>query len=308
MAKQEAMAIRALTKKYGTFTALDSATLSVARGEILGLVGKNGAGKTTLLKCITGQTLPTSGELRLFGQSTPQGLREARRRIGSIVETPGFYRDMSARQNLEYYRIQRGLPDKAIVEEALHDVGLHNTGRKPFKSFSLGMKQRLGLALALMNHPDLLVLDEPINGLDPVGIIEIRELLLALNREKKMTLLIASHVLAELQNLATSYTFIDGGAIVQTMTAEQLNEHSGGFIRLVVEGEARAAILLEQHFPGIQFRIQPDRSIHIYALDGSVDEVNRLLVQHRVPLMSIESRSMNLEAYFVSLVGRERRV
>jgi len=305
MQTNEIMAIKSLSKKYGQFTALHPANLSIMKGEIMGLVGKNGAGKTTLLKLITGQSLPTSGELKLFSGSTPEGLKQARQRIGAIVETPSFYRDMTARQNLEYYRIQRGIPGKEAVEAALHEVGLTDTGRKRFKDFSLGMKQRLGLALALMNHPDFLVLDEPINGLDPMGIVEMRELLLTLNREKQITMFISCHVLAELQNLATKYAFIDHGKIIKTITAQQLEEHCSLFLRLVVDSEAKAAALLEKHFQGIRYSVQPDKSIHIYNLQGKADEVTQVLVTNNVRLFSLETKGMNLEDYFVSLVGRE---
>ncbi|MUT65227.1 ABC transporter ATP-binding protein [Paenibacillus sp. NEAU-GSW1] len=293
-----------LSKQYGAFTALHPVSLSITKGEIVGLVGKNGAGKTSLLKMIAGQTMPTSGELELFSQSTPEGLMQARRRIGAIVEKPSFYSDMTARQNLEYYRIQRGIPGKVSVDAALQEVGLTQTGRKKFKHFSLGMKQRLGIALALMNHPDLLVLDEPINGLDPMGIIEIRELLLKLNREKQITMLISCHVLAEMQNLATAYVFIDQGKIVKAMTAQQLEENCSRYIRLVVGGEARAVALLEDHFPDIRYSVQADKSIHVFNLLDKADEINRVLVSNNVRLFSVEAKGMNLENYFVSLVGR----
>jgi len=305
MQTNEIMAIKSLSKKYGQFTALYPASLSITKGEIMGLVGKNGAGKTTLLKLITGQSLPTSGELKLFAASTPEGLMQARQRIGAIVETPCFYRDMTAQQNLEYYRIQRGIPGKEAVEAALHEVGLTDTGRKKFKDFSLGMKQRLGLALALMNHPDFLVLDEPINGLDPMGIVEMRELLLTLNREKQITMFISCHVLAEMQNLATKYAFIDRGKIIKTITAQQLEESCKLFLRLVVDSEVRAAALLEKHFQGIHYSVQPDKSIHIYNLQGRADEVTQVLVTNNVRLFLLEAKGMNLEDYFVSLVGRE---
>ena len=182
---------RDLTRRYGHTLALDHAALSVEKGQIFGLVGRNGAGKTTLIRLISGQSHPTAGEVTLFGASTPAALARARSRTGAMVEIPSFYPYLTARQNLEYYRIQRGIPGKECVDEALEQVRLTDTGKKKFKTFSLGMKQRLGLALALkqrlglalalMNHPEFLLLDEPINGLDPEGIVEFRELLLQLN-------------------------------------------------------------------------------------------------------------------------------
>ena len=194
---------RDLTRRYGHTLALDHAALSVEKGQIFGLVGRNGAGKTTLIRLISGQSHPTAGEVTLFGASTPAALARARSRTGAMVEIPSFYPYLTARQNLEYYRIQRGIPGRECVDEALEQVRLTDTGKKKFKTFSLGMKQRLGLALALMNHPEFLLLDEPINGLDPEGIVEFRELLLQLNRERQTTILISSHILSELSTLAT---------------------------------------------------------------------------------------------------------
>ncbi len=303
MSTVEIMAVKALSKSYRSFTALHPADLSIARGEILGLVGKNGAGKTTLLKLITGQALPDAGELKLFSATTPQELRQARQRIGAIVETPCFYRDMTALQNLEYYRIQRGIPGKEAPQNALLEVGLENTGAKKFKDFSLGMKQRLGLALALMNHPDFLVLDEPLNGLDPVGIVEIRELLLKLNREKHITMLISCHVLAELQHLATTYAFIDQGKLVKKMTGKQLEEACSPYLRLVADEEARAVVVLERQIKGISFSIQPDNSVHIYNMHDRANEIVRALAASSISIHSLEPRRANLEDYFLTLVG-----
>jgi len=297
---------KSLAKTYGNFTALHPADLTIAKGEIVGLVGKNGAGKTTFLKLITGQTLPSGGRLELFGADTPDRLGKARQRTGAIVEEPCFFRNMTARQNLEYYRIQRGIPGKEAIDAALREVDLADTGRKKFKDFSIGMKQRLGLALALMNHPDFLILDEPINGLDPMGIVEMRELLLNLNREKRITMLISCHVLAEMQNLATSYVFIDRGKIIKKMTARQLEEDCGQYLRLVVDQETRAAAVLDKHFPGIRYSVRPDKSIHIHRLPGKSDEVSRLMADSEISLFSLETRGTSLEDYFVSLVRGQR--
>ena len=194
---------RALTKRYGAAAAVDGVDLAVEKGQIYGLVGRNGAGKTTIIRMLTAQTVPTTGEIELFGQATEKGLATARARTGAMVETPSFYPYLTARENLEYYRRQRGIPGAQCVDRALEQVGLHDAGKKKFKQFSLGMKQRLGLALALMNHPDLLLLDEPINGLDPEGIVEFRNILLELNRQRETTILISSHILSELSNIAT---------------------------------------------------------------------------------------------------------
>ncbi|MEG0377710.1 MAG: ATP-binding cassette domain-containing protein, partial [Eubacterium sp.] len=194
-----------LTKKYHHSIVLDNVSLTIKKGDIYGLVGKNGAGKTTLMRLITSLAFKTSGEIELFGESSDIGLNEAKKRIGTIIEESSFFPFFSAHDNLEYYRIQRGIPGKDSVSNALAFVGLSGTDKKKFKNFSLGMKQRLGLALAIMNSPDLLILDEPINGLDPTGIVDFRNILLKLNQEKNTTIFISSHILPELSNLATCY-------------------------------------------------------------------------------------------------------
>lgn len=301
--KNEILITRNLCKSYGGFTALQPTNISIRMGEILGLVGKNGAGKTTLMKIVTGQTVPTGGELELFGATTSKQLEYARKGIGAIVETPCFYSYMTARQNLEYYRIQRGITGKQAVQEALEAVSLTDTGSKKFSDFSLGMKQRLGLALALMNHPDFLILDEPVNGLDPVGIVEIRELLLALNREKHITVLISSHILSEMQNLATSYAFIHQGKIIKQLTAKELQNNCRQYLRLAVDDEARTAAVLERHFSGLQYGVEADRSIHISNYLDKAAEITNVLVNNKIQLYSLETRGTKLEEYFISLVG-----
>ena len=205
---ENVLELRSLTKRYGNNVAVNRADLSIAQGEIYGLVGLNGAGKTTIIRMISDQSLPTTGENVLFGTTAERPLSRMRARTGVMVETPSFYPYLSALDNLEYYRLQRGIPGKHVAEEALESVGLANTGKKKFKHFSLGMKQRLGLGLALMNRPDLLLLDEPINGLDPEGIVEFRNILLDLSRQRQTTILISSHILPELSNLATCYGFL----------------------------------------------------------------------------------------------------
>lgn len=301
--KNEILVTRNLYKNYGSFIALQPTNLSIRRCEIMGLVGKNGAGKTTLMRIITGQTVPTSGELELFGETTSKKLEYARKGIGAIVETPCFYSYMTARQNLEYYRIQRGITGKKVVQEALEAVSLTDTGNKKFKDFSMGMKQRLGLALALMNHPDFLILDEPINGLDPMGIVEIRELLIALNRDKHITILISSHILSEIQNLATSYVFIHQGKIIKQLTEKELQDNCRQYLRLVVNDEARAVAVLERHFSGLQYGVEADHSIYISNYLDKSAEITNMLVNNKIQLYSLETRGIKLEDYFISLVG-----
>lgn len=291
-----------LTRRYGRTLALDRASLSVEKGQILGLVGRNGAGKTTLIRLISGQSRPTSGELTLFGASSPAALDRARSRTGVMVETPAFYPYLTARQNLEYYRIQRGIPGRSCVDEALELVRLTGARKKKFKTFSLGMKQRLGLALALMNQPELLLLDEPINGLDPEGIVELRELLLRLNRERQTTILISSHILSELSTLATHYAFIDRGRILETVSAADLRERCRDCLELRVDDAARAARVLEEQLGTRDFEVLPQARLRLYAFLDQPQTVNRVLMEEGVGLISVQQRDSNLEDYFLSLI------
>ena len=297
---------RDLTRRYGHTLALDHATLSVEKGQIFGLVGRNGAGKTTLIRLISGQSNPTAGEVTLFGASTPAALARARSRTGAMVEIPSFYPYLTARQNLEYYRIQRGIPGRECVDEALEQVRLTDTGKKKFKTFSLGMKQRLGLALALMNHPEFLLLDEPINGLDPEGIVEFRGLLLQLNRERQTTILISSHILPELANLATCYGFIDKGVMLEQITARALEEKCRACIEVQVGDPSAAALVLEQQLGTRDYEVLPGGTLRLYSFLDQPQTVSRVLVEGGVALHSLESRGANLEDYFLSMIGGVR--
>ena len=297
---------RDLTRRYGHTLALDHAALSVEKGQIFGLVGRNGAGKTTLIRLISGQSHPTAGEVTLFGASTPAALARARSRTGAMVETPSFYPYLTAKQNLEYYRLQRGIPGRRVVDEVLEEVDLASTGKKTFKNFSLGMKQRLGLALALMNRPDFLLLDEPINGLDPEGIVEFRNLLLQLNRERQTTILISSHILSELGNLATCYGFIDNGRMLEQITAKALEEKCRACIEAKVDNASQAALVLEQQLGIRDYEVLPGNVLRIYSSLDAPQRVTQALVEGGVALQGIESRGANLEDYFLAMIGGVR--
>ena len=303
---ESVLTTRALTKRYGSHTAVDRAELTVNRGDIYGLVGRNGAGKTTLIRMVTGQALPTGGEVALFGAGGGGELLAARSRTGVMVETPSFYPYLTARQNLEYYRLQRGIPGKNAVDQALEEVDLADTGKKTFKNFSLGMKQRLGLALALMNRPDFLLLDEPINGLDPEGIVEFRNLLLRLNRERQTTILISSHILSELANLATCYGFIDNGRMLEQITARALEEKCRACIEARVDDVSRAALVLEQQLGIRDYEVLPGGVVRIYGCLDAPQKVTQALVEGGVALQGIESRGANLEDYLLSMIGGVR--
>lgn len=300
---ENVLVTRSLTKRYGGTAVVDQVDLTLPKGEIYGLVGRNGAGKTTIIRMVCAQTLPTSGEIELFGATGERELQKARARTGAMVEIPSFYPYLTARENLEYYRRQRGIAGKNVVDDALRQVGLANTGRKKFKTFSLGMKQRLGLALALMDRPDLLLLDEPINGLDPEGIVEFRNLLLELNRQYHTTILISSHILPELQNLATCYGFLDKGKMLEEVTAAALAEKCRDCLELKVDDAPRAAALLERQLGYRDFEVVAGGAIRLYEGLGEPEKVTRLLVEQGISLGGMEHRGANLEDYFLNLIG-----
>ena len=302
----EILVTRGLTKRYGNHLAVDHVELSIQKGQIYGLVGRNGAGKTTIIRMVTAQTVPTEGEVSLFGASGERELSKMRARTGAMVETPSFYPYLTARQNLEYYRIQRGIPGRRVVDEVLEEVDLAGTGKKTFKNFSLGMKQRLGLALALMNHPDLLLLDEPINGLDPEGIVEFRNILLDLCRQRQTTILISSHILSELSNLATCYGFIDNGLMLEQITAKALETKCRACIELRVDDAAKASLVLERDLEVRDYEVLPGNVIRLYDCLDRPEQVTRALVEGGVSLGGVEGRGANLEDYFLSMIGGAR--
>ena len=293
-----------LTKRYGEFTALDGLDMTVPRGAIYGLVGRNGAGKTTLIRLICGLQRPSSGEYAIYGvDSRDKAISKARRRMGAVVETPSIYLDMSAEDNLkQQYRIL-GLPDFTGIQELLELVGLTDTGRKKARNFSLGMKQRLGIAVALCGDPDLLVLDEPTNGLDPQGIIEIRELILKLNRERQITVLISSHILDELSRLATHYGFIDRGRMVKELSAEALETASRKCTRVTVSDASALAVVLDGM--GAEYSLISENAADVYA-KLNITDLTLALHDRGCDVLALDERDESLESVFVNLVGGDR--
>ena len=233
-----------LSKKYKDFYALKNVNLTIPKGEIYGLVGENGAGKTTLIRLLTGLNFKSEGEIILFGHK--DNLQHERSKIGCTIEMPALYKDMTASQNLEVQRIQRGIPNKKCITDTLELIGLSNAGKKRVANFSLGMKQRLALGVALLGEPEFLILDEPVNGLDPTGIIELRELLKKLVKEREVTILISSHILSELHQLATCYGFLHKGELLKQISTEELNEECKRHICLRTDNIQKTTLLLEQ--------------------------------------------------------------
>lgn len=234
-----------LSKVYKTDYALNRVNMSIKKGAIYGFIGQNGAGKSTLIRIVSGLASPTNGSIELFGKRDAQDLSEARKRIGSIIESPALYPDMTARENLETHRLLRGIPGKSCIEKTLTLVSLQNTGRKKAKNFSLGMKQRLVLAIALLGDPEFLILDEPTNGLDPMGVVEMRELLKKLNRENGITILISSHILSELHLLASHFGIIHKGELLEQLSAAELHEKCQHYLHIKVDDAGKAAAVIE---------------------------------------------------------------
>lgn len=291
----------ALCKNYKNFKALNGLSMNVPKGAIYGFVGKNGAGKTTLIRLICGLQNPTSGDYTLYDRkNTDNDIGKSRRRMGAVVETPSIYLDMTAEDNLKQQYCILGLPSYEGITDILKLVGLENTGKKKAKNFSLGMKQRLGIAIALAGDPDFLVLDEPINGLDPQGIIEIRELILKLNREKQITVLISSHILDELSRLATHYGFIDNGRIVKEMSAKDLEAACRKCNRMEVSNTKVLARVLDSM--KIEYKILTDNTADVYS-KVNISQLTSALAKENCEVFSIQEKDESLESYFVNLVG-----
>ena len=293
-----------LSKHYGHFKALDGLTMHVPKGAIYGFVGRNGAGKTTLIRLICGLQRPTGGGYSLYGaeNSSPR-LSAVRRRMGAVVETPSIYQDLSAVDNLrEQYRVL-GVPAEDGIPELLKLVGLGDTGKKKARHFSLGMRQRLGIAVALAGSPDFLVLDEPVNGLDPQGIIEMRELILKLNRERNITVLISSHILDELARLATHYGFIDSGRMVKELSAQELDAACRKCLRVEVSSTQALVGVLDAM--GVEYKILSDTQADLFA-QVNISQLALALAQVQCELISAQERDESLESYFISLVGGGR--
>ena len=292
-----------ITKKYGNQVAINNVNMTIKKGEIYGFIGQNGAGKTTLIRLITGLIHKTGGEIELLGATGENELNKSRTMVGSLIETPSFYTNMTARENLEVSRLVRNIPGKKCIDEVLELVGLKDVEKKKVKNFSLGMRQRLGIANALMGNPKLLILDEPINGLDPMGIVEIRELLKKINKEKDMTILISSHILSELSELATTYGIISNGKLIEEITAEQLAEKCRQYIDLKVDDTSRAVTLLERELGISDYEVLEDKKIKVFSNLENVGEVNSILSKSGVIVQSISIKGENLEEYFMNKIG-----
>lgn len=293
-----------LTKKYKNKTVLDSVNINVRKGDIYGLIGRNGAGKTTLIKLAAGIASPSGGSIELFGSSD---LNFQRRRIGTIIEYPAVYPTLTAKQNLEVYRRLYGIPDEKAVDRMLDTVGLSDTGRKPAKAFSLGMKQRLGIAAALLGNPDLLLLDEPINGLDPEGISDIRELLIRLNSENNITMLISSHILSELSKTATCYGVISEGQLIEEITSDELSVKCKRCLKITVSDPSKASTVLENVLGTSNYDILPDNMIRLFDYIDESGKVVKALVENGVDVSAAVPSGADAEEYFLEKMGVKKK-
>ncbi len=304
MTMEYVVSTKGLTKVYGKHTAVDNVSLHIKRGEIYGFIGRNGAGKTTFMKMLTGLAAPTAGEISLFG-STGEAMKKQTERVGNLIEDPGLYPQFSGYQNLKCKCLALGVHKEGYIEELLDMVGLSSAGKKKVKKYSLGMKQRLGIAMALVGGPDLLILDEPINGLDPQGIAEVRDILLKLRDEQNMTIMISSHILEELYKIADTFGIINKGKLIQELSKEELSAKCSDFIELKLDSASKACPVLEGM--GItNYKVIGNDTIYIYDQVDNLGAINKALANAGVMVSLLNVVQERLEDYYLELVGGEK--
>ncbi len=292
-----------LCKSYGKKVVLDDVNLTVREGEIYGLVGRNGAGKSTLIRTLLGLAKQSRGEVKINGSQSEDALAYERRKVGAIVDSPSLFLHLTAMENMKAFGYELGERDENALKNLLLKVGLDPENPTKVKNYSLGMKQRLAIAVALIANPSILVLDEPVNGLDPAGIFEVREILQYLNREEKITIIISSHILSELSKLATSYGIMDKGKIVKEMRGSDLEEMCRPYIKLVVGDLKTALNVVVEHYRAHDFEILPYNTLAIYDLSREIPDVVKLFTDANVPIMNITMCHGDLESTFIALMG-----
>lgn len=294
-----------LTKLYGGQKSVSDLSIHVEKGKIYGLLGRNGAGKTTTMKMLLGLTQPTSGEVRIWGKPLQGNKKSLLPRIGSLIESPGFYPNLTAAENLRIFAVLRGVPNRNAIKNALELVGLPYKDKKLFSQYSLGMKQRLAIALAIMHDPELLILDEPINGLDPIGIAEVRSFIRGLCRERGKTILISSHILSEISLLADEIGIIDHGVLLEEESLAELEQRNSKHIQFIVSNTSQAAKILEYTFHEDRFLVQDDHNLVLRNLDISVSDIVRVFVENGIAVSEAHICEENLEDYFKRVTGGE---
>ncbi|MGV3273026.1 ABC transporter ATP-binding protein [Bacillus sp. CIS52] len=300
---QEIIKTTNLTKVYGKQKSVDNLNITVNEGDIYGFLGRNGAGKTTTIRMLLGLIKPTHGKIEIFGEDLHANKKDILKRIGSIVEVPGFYGNLTAKENLEINARIVGIHKKNAIEEALEIVGLENETKKLVGKYSLGMKQRLGIARSLLHYPELLILDEPTNGLDPIGIKEMRRLIKTLAEERKITLLISSHILSEIEQLVDHLGIIHEGKLLEETEFDNLRKKNRKFLEFQVSNDDKASMLLEKHFQIFDYEVHGDGIIRIFSHIGQQGAINKLLVQNDIEVLKILMSEDRLEDYFTKLVG-----
>lgn len=293
----------ALVKKYGRFVALDNVSVEIKKAHIYGFMGQNGAGKSTFMKAVAGLTEPSSGEISLFGKSDVTGLSEARKKLGVMIEQPALFPNYSVKRNVEMRRILSGNPDKNMTDQMVELVGLSDVADKKAKKLSMGMKQRLGIAMALVGNPKLLILDEPVNGLDPENIIALRKLLQKLSEEKEITIFISSHILSELYLLATDYIMIHQGRIIETLSHEQLEEKCKKYICVKTDQVSVALTHLDKLMSSEYYKVVSDDTIRVFKDSSEAENISKLFSENGIVLKELSFKEQSLEEYFMSVIG-----
>jgi len=294
-----------LTKQYGEQKSVANLNIHVKKGRIYGLLGRNGAGKTTCMKMLLNLTMPTSGEVQIFGKSVQGNEKRILPRIGSLIEAPGFYPNLTGTENLKIFAQLRGVSKRTAVKDALEVVGLPYGDKKLFAQYSLGMKQRLAIALSIMHDPELLILDEPINGLDPIGIAEVRSFIRDLCDKKGKTILISSHILSEIALLVDDIGIIDHGVLLEEESLAELEEKNGKYIHFIVSDTAQAARIMERNFGTQNFTVENDHSLRIYDNNFSVAALNRAFIENGLEVSEAHTCEDTLEDYFKRITGGE---
>lgn len=299
---------RNIVKSYRHFKALDDISITLKAGHIYGFIGENGAGKTTLMRILTGLSFPTSGTYSLFGKENQRDMRDVRRRTGSIIEEPTLYPEFSAYRNLELQRVLLGNPDKSICDELLKLLDLYDVRDKKVREFSMGMKQRLGLALALVGKSELLILDEPVNGLDPKNISALRMLLKKMNEERGITMLISSHILNELYRLATDYIIIHKGKIIESLSHEELEAKCENYVKVCTDALPQCVTVMEKELEIFDYKVMDDHTLHIYAFMDEPQKISQVLTRNGIVVSELSVCEQSLEEYFLSVTGGRRDV
>ncbi|MDF2923547.1 MAG: bacitracin transporter ATP-binding protein [Paenibacillaceae bacterium] len=304
--KQYVLKTNKLTKSYNGAFALRDLSVAMEAGKIYGLIGQNGAGKSTLMRIAAGLAFPTGGHIELFGQSGERALQAERKRLGCMIEHPGLTPNLTAKEHLRFHRTVRGIPNVTLENELLELVGLGGTGKKKAKDFSLGMRQRLGIAIALLGDPELLILDEPTNGLDPVGVVEVRKLLIRLCEERQMTILISSHNLPELYQVATDYIIIHQGMLKQSLTHAELEENCKHHIRISCDQPEKLTNVLETQLGTVSYKVMADKTVKLYDYLDNKEQVARAMFNNGIIATNFSVEGDTLENYFISVIGGER--